>query len=457
MYRVIRFMVSCILELSPLWWCFGIIAETISEETFNAETATSTGQENGTETDVYNTTVTMVTSYQLSRVEVGLTKGVIYSHRTAIIVIMSIFVSITLTITIAILMFCKKKNSVFILQKCEQDTDTVYEMDDMNTECDFSDQDLDIDSYNENLQGLRSQTYPKMSRLCEYELDSPIPGRTSCLVTKDPNQASNTSIPKSKTFSGLRKNRNLRECDIMFALNKRRTFSRSDIKRPTSLPLSSSFSSSSSWYNYQSMVITADVEPWENSSSDLCFPNTSENNSNSLGLNSKQFDQSEGNFSKCSLQSSTRQPGIKDESFNEMDEELHVCTPLLQSNSYSNDTTDRFLFPSQTNKEYIPKTSNQDMCYKPLLEPDQSLNHPCEPDHDLPMITNRSKKQLSPDQSSNSNGGFTQTSVTMGSRTNVPSEPNSDLTGQKKGQMGTQPVSPDDIHGKLQFYWDNNS
>ncbi|XP_069103087.1 uncharacterized protein [Argopecten irradians] len=442
MYRVIRFLISCILELSPLWWCFGTIAETISEETFNAETASSSGQENSTVTDLYNTTVTMVTSYQLSRVEVGLTKGVIYSHRTAIIVIMSIFVSITLTITIAILMFCKKKNSVFILQKCEQETDTVYEMDDMNTECDFSDQDLDIDSYNENLQGLRSQTYPKMSRLCEYELDSPIPGHAPCSVAKDSTQASSSSIPKSKTFSGLRKNRNLRECDIMFALNKRRTFPRSDIKRPTSLPLSSSFSSSSSWYNYQSMVITADVEPWENSSSDLGLLNTSENNSN-YGVNANQIDQSDGDYSKCSQQNSARQAGLKYDSFNETDEDMHVCTPLLQSNIQVSDTTDKFVFPTQTNKQYIPKTGDSDMSYKPLLEPDQSLNHIYESDHDLPVTLKRTSQSQNPTE-------LTQTSINPGTRTGTNVSNVEDSFGRGRD-------IPADFHGKLQFTWDSNS
>ncbi|XP_060083741.1 uncharacterized protein LOC132562992 [Ylistrum balloti] len=453
MYHTIRLTVSCMIKLSALWLYVGIISNAISQETFNAETGqTYSMWENSTATDTNNTTITMVTGYQLSRVESGLTKGVIYSHRTAIIVIMSIFVSITLTITIAILMFCKKKNSVFILQKCEQETDTVYEMDDMNTECDFSDQELDIDSYNENLQGLRSQTYPKMSRLCEYELDSPVPGRTSCLDAKTSNHTSNSSIPKSKTFSGLRKNRNLRECDIMFALNKRRTFSRSDIKRPTSLPLSSSFSSSSSWYNYQSMVITADVEPWENSSSDLGLPNTSENNNTSLGENSKQFDQNDENFL-----SSARRSGMKDESFNERDEEMQACTPLLQSNSHN--TSHKFLFPTKTNQEFVPKLffSDQDTCYKPLLEPDQSFNHSNEQDLALPKTSQLPTEKLSTKQSSTSKGGLPQTPVTTVT-TNVSTVTGSHSADKNKCELGTKPpISPDDIQGKLRFYWDNDS
>ncbi|KAL3885294.1 hypothetical protein ACJMK2_025377 [Sinanodonta woodiana] len=58
-----------------------------------------------------------------------------------LLVLMLIFMAITLSITVAIIIFCRKKNSVFILQKSEHDSDV--EMDDMITEIEISDEDSD--------------------------------------------------------------------------------------------------------------------------------------------------------------------------------------------------------------------------------------------------------------------------------------------------------------------------
>lgn len=462
-----RCWLNCLWEVYTLLACADLVVRTLAKEVYVSKKETT--EKDDVDVRFENTTVTMVTSYQLPQIDSNMTENALYSHKTAIIVIMSIFVSITLTITVAILMFCKKKNSVFVLQKCEQESESVYEMDDINTECDFSDQELDINSYNENLEALRSQTYPKMSRLCEYELDSPLPGRTRRSNSKQElNSSSRSSIPKSKTFAGLRKSRTLRESDIMFAPNKHRMFSRSDVKRPTSLPLSSSFSSSGSWYNYQSMVITADVEPWENSESEVCFPPTAKNDINSIGISLNQLDRSDSNCVKTSQASPysefphqlmCKKSNFSSESFNEKDEDTHAYTPLLQGNNRGSDTPDVFTFPHSPKQVHTPLVSSPEqdnMCYKPLLEPDSSTNLSLEKD----FQTNLKKKikQISPKQflSSNSPASAVQSFINKGIKSN-PFNQEASAPGQDRPKHQGQTSPGDNIQGRLHFYWDTDS
>jgi len=78
-------------------------------------------------------------------------------HKTAVLVIMSILIFISASLSGAVLVFCKKKNSVFIYQKSEPvEKDYEYEMDDIHTEIDSS----EIDN-----EPIRSQTYPMMAAI----------------------------------------------------------------------------------------------------------------------------------------------------------------------------------------------------------------------------------------------------------------------------------------------------
>ena len=53
---------------------------------------------------------------------------------TTVVTIASVFLFLTMTITAALIVFCKKKNTVFSLQKSEQEDDGEYELDDMPTD-----------------------------------------------------------------------------------------------------------------------------------------------------------------------------------------------------------------------------------------------------------------------------------------------------------------------------------
>lgn len=82
----------------------------------------------------------------------------------AVIVITSIFLFMTLSVTVAILVFCRKKNTVFVLQKCEQEDEISYELDDMNnTDIEFADFEGEHDAM---------QPKAKKSATCPNLLDS---------------------------------------------------------------------------------------------------------------------------------------------------------------------------------------------------------------------------------------------------------------------------------------------
>lgn len=85
----------------------------------------------------------------------------------AVLILMSLFLTVTVSATGLLLTFCKKKNSVFSLQKCEQDSQ--FEMDDLdNTETESCLEDtLAADVRDREVQKgggkRRSQTYPVIS------------------------------------------------------------------------------------------------------------------------------------------------------------------------------------------------------------------------------------------------------------------------------------------------------
>lgn len=84
-------------------------------------------------------------------------------HNIMVAVLLGIFMCISLTITISILVFCRKKNTVFMLQKCEQDSD--LEMNDINTDAETSDSDYEfIDSTVEDLPKRKSHSYPNLNK-----------------------------------------------------------------------------------------------------------------------------------------------------------------------------------------------------------------------------------------------------------------------------------------------------
>lgn len=67
------------------------------------------------------------------------------SALTAMIVITSIFLFMTLTITGTVIVFCKKKNSVFAFQKSENDSESDFEMDEISrTDIDIQENDSEI-------------------------------------------------------------------------------------------------------------------------------------------------------------------------------------------------------------------------------------------------------------------------------------------------------------------------
>ncbi|XP_062585285.1 uncharacterized protein LOC134246955 [Saccostrea cucullata] len=56
------------------------------------------------------------------------------TQRATVIAFMGIFVFVTLTLTVAVIVFCKKKNSVFLLQKSDLHADLDLELEDIQTD-----------------------------------------------------------------------------------------------------------------------------------------------------------------------------------------------------------------------------------------------------------------------------------------------------------------------------------
>ena len=116
---------------------------------------------------------------------------------TAVLVLTSLFAFFTFSITGAIIVFCKKKNSVFALQKCEQESDIDYELDDLNsTEIEMSDDGLD-DQMGSSTK--RSATYPDLKIICNRNYRPHSVRDVGKYETEKP--GGETEIPRAHTFS----------------------------------------------------------------------------------------------------------------------------------------------------------------------------------------------------------------------------------------------------------------
>ncbi len=90
---------------------------------------------------------------------------------TTVVVIASLFLFLTLTITAAVVVFCRKKNSVFALQKSEQEDDGEYELDDMITDIEYTE--TDFESETESLKQIRSPVaMPRVHRRTMHQIRS---------------------------------------------------------------------------------------------------------------------------------------------------------------------------------------------------------------------------------------------------------------------------------------------
>ncbi|XP_071098174.1 uncharacterized protein [Haliotis cracherodii] len=95
-----------------------------------------------------------------------------HSSLVAVMVIMSLFLIITISTTGLLLAFCKKKNTVFALQKCEQDSE--YELDDMEqTDIEMCD-DSEISPKTNKV---RSRTCPTFNNITDSDRSSESPSR----------------------------------------------------------------------------------------------------------------------------------------------------------------------------------------------------------------------------------------------------------------------------------------
>lgn len=116
---------------------------------------------------------------------------------TAVLVLTSLFAFFTFSITGAIIVFCKKKNSVFALQKCEQESDIDYGLDDLNsTEIEMSDDGLDDQTCSATK---RSATYPDLKIVCNRNYRPHSVRDVGKYETEK--QGGGTEIPRAHTFS----------------------------------------------------------------------------------------------------------------------------------------------------------------------------------------------------------------------------------------------------------------
>lgn len=206
---------------------------TLPQSTYSETSVTETNNNPLTSsTLLINTTtnsITMQPNYQQIS-EMGVTEDDTSLHKTAVLVIMSILICISLTISAGVLIFCKKKNSVFAYQKSEQtSTDYGYEMDDINTDNESTDS-LD------NTEPIRSKTYPSITD-----------------INSSSNRIKYKFIPKSKTFSGLD------SCGL------------DNMNNSSTFGSESYYSSSSPSLNFQSLTIKVDIEPCQKSQSSDCL------------------------------------------------------------------------------------------------------------------------------------------------------------------------------------------
>lgn len=127
-------------------WDVTTVTNTENESFYVIRSNTVTTDASISLTETMRQPVTMATTAVKSNLisELGVDTERTYEHEhhyIMIAILMSIFMCISLSIAVAIFVFCRKKNSVFMLQKCEQDSD--LEMNDINTEVNTSDSDAD--------------------------------------------------------------------------------------------------------------------------------------------------------------------------------------------------------------------------------------------------------------------------------------------------------------------------
>lgn len=70
---------------------------------------------------------------------------------TTVVVLASIFLFVTLTVTAAVVVFCRKRNSVFALQKSEQEDEPELELEDLHTDMDYTETDFESEVDTESM------------------------------------------------------------------------------------------------------------------------------------------------------------------------------------------------------------------------------------------------------------------------------------------------------------------
>ena len=81
-------------------------------------------------------------------------------HHIMLLILLGVFTVISLSLSLAIIVFCRKKNTVFMLQKCEQESEV--ELDDLPTEIENSDS--DSEDIRTSLRIKRSESYPGVAK-----------------------------------------------------------------------------------------------------------------------------------------------------------------------------------------------------------------------------------------------------------------------------------------------------
>ncbi|ELT88149.1 hypothetical protein CAPTEDRAFT_195379 [Capitella teleta] len=76
---------------------------------------------------------------------------------TVVVVIASLFLFVTMAITMALVVFCRKRNSVFAFQKSEQEDYPDYEMEEMETDVEYTETDSDTETSSLRKQQRRSK------------------------------------------------------------------------------------------------------------------------------------------------------------------------------------------------------------------------------------------------------------------------------------------------------------
>ena len=134
-----------------------ILNETPFYNSYITDNFNLTPESNKSLTDLNRTSINAnMTSTTISHVTVK--SGGMPHNQIMLLILLAIFTTISISISLAVLVFCRKKNAVFMLQKCEQESDV--EMDDLPTEIDNS----DTESEDINTAIMKSESYPGLSK-----------------------------------------------------------------------------------------------------------------------------------------------------------------------------------------------------------------------------------------------------------------------------------------------------